>query len=192
MPTAFVTMVCSMVPIFGALYFFAIPAGNWPVVLVAQVAIVAACATALARQLTLFSAVTDEALLGNGIATPIVRVPLGEIREVLLVDTYRGSSPDLTTQLLVRDEHGRRLFRMRGNYWNRGDLQALAEALPVEAVHLPEAMSMRAFYRRFPGAAYWFEDKPVVRVAVITAIIVSTVAVASIVMAIVGVPIAGS
>ncbi len=67
--------------------------------------------------------VTDTELRGNGIFSPMVHVPLDRIRSVLLVPTYVGQAPEAVTQLLVRDARGRRLFRMRGNFWHPQDLR---------------------------------------------------------------------
>ena len=78
----------------------------------------------------------------------------------MLVPTYVGQAPEAVTQLLVRDARGRRLFRMRGNFWQPADLRAVADSLPVRAVVIDEPMPLSEFFRAYPDSAYWFEDKP--------------------------------
>ena len=77
---------------------------------------------------------------GNGIFSPTVHVPLNKVATVAIVPTYIGQAPEAVTQLLVRDVRGRRLFRMRGNFWHAADLRAVADALPVRATVVEEPM----------------------------------------------------
>ena len=60
------------------------------------------------------------------------------------VDFHRG--PD-GLAVLVRDAGGARLFRMRGNYWNDGDLDRVAEVLPVAPITVTEPIDLRDFFR---------------------------------------------
>ena len=131
--TGFVSVVLAMIPLFGVLYWFSIEHGSWLVVLVVHLIVTAACLLAIVRQLTVFSAVTETELIGRGIFSPMIRVPLDKIAAVHLVETYVGQAPESVTQLLVTDDEGKRLFRMRGNFYQDGDLKAIAAALPVQA-----------------------------------------------------------
>ncbi|CAN5200524.1 hypothetical protein BH11ACT3_BH11ACT3_13190 [soil metagenome] len=186
--SAFLSILLGMIPVFGVLYWFAIDRGTWPLVLVVHVIVVIASAASLLRQLTVHSAVTSTELVGRGIFSPLIRVSLTKIATVHLIATYSGSSPDTVTQLLVSDEEGHRLFRMRGNFWHRGDLEAIAAALPVPATVLKEPMSMDEFFRTYPGSAYWFEHRPLLRVGVFAVIVVGALAVTAWAMTVVGIP----
>ena len=162
--TAFISIVLGMLPVFGVLYWFGIEHDTWGLVLVAHVAIIVVCIAALFRQMTVFTAVSATELSGSGIFSPTERIPLERIASVTIVPTYVGQAPDPVQQVLVRDAAGNRLFRMRGNFWHPGDLKAIAEALPVAATIVREPISMREFFRLYPGSAYWFENRPAVRV----------------------------
>jgi hypothetical protein len=186
--TAVASFALVMVPVFGLLYWFAAESGRWGVVLAVHLAMLAVGAVVWVRQLRVYAIATATHLEGNGIFSPVIRVAMDEIADVRLVDTYTPTSPDLVTQLLVRDADGRRLWRMRGNYWHRADLDALVATLPVPAVHAGAPVSLREFFRSYPGAAYWFEDRLPLRIGVAGAGIAGAITTAALLMAVVGVP----
>jgi hypothetical protein len=189
MTTAFVSTVLAMIPVFGVLYWFAVQHNRWALVFGVHLAITIACLATLGRQLTVFTAVTEHELIGRGIFSPIVRVALSDIATVMIVPTYLGQSPDAVPQLLVLDASRRRLFRMRGNFWNQGDLLAVAHALPVAPTVVHEPISSREFFRAFPGSAYWFENRPAIWVGAFALAMVVVVATAAWVMTVAGMPI---
>jgi hypothetical protein len=186
--TAFVAIALAMIPIFGVLYWFSFEHGSWVVVFIVHLVLIALCVLVLVRQLTVYSAVTRTELVGRGIFSPLIRVPLRDIAQVDLVETYIGQSPDPVTQLLVRGSDGRRLFRMRGNFYKPGDLPVLADALPVKATVTSEPVSIADFFRAFPGSAYWFEHRPILWLVVFVVALVGALAIAAWVMTIVGMP----
>ncbi len=190
MRTAFVSIVLAMIPVFGVLYWFAAQHNSWKLVFVVHVVVSVAAIALLLRQLTVYTAVTATELIGRGIFSPLQHVPLGSIASVVIVPTYAGQSLDPEQQLLVRDASGKRLFRMRGNFWQPGDLVAVAEALPGELVIVQEPISIRTFFRSYPGSAYWFEDKPVLWIAVGVLAVLLAVTIAAWVMTILGMPVA--
>ena len=189
MTTAFFSIVLAMIPVFGVLYWFAAQHDSWWLVFVVHLAITIACLATLGRQLTVFTGVTGTELIGRGIFSPMLRVPLSDIASVDIVPTYIGQSPDAVPQLLVRDASGARLFRMRGTFWNTDDLKSVADALPVPTTTVHEPMSIGEFYRRYPGSAYWFQNRPALWIVVVVLAVAAAVAVATWVMTIFGVPV---
>ena len=187
--TAFVSILLAMIPVFGVLYWFSFEHDSWMLVLIVHVLTVLAAGLVLVRQLTVFSAVTETELIGRGIFSPLIRVPLSRIASVDLVETYVGQAPDSVTQLLVRDAQGRRLFRMRGSFWHDGDLERIAEALPVPADVTSDPIALPEFFRNYPGSAYWFEHRPILRVVVFVLALVAALGIAAWVMTILGMPI---
>jgi hypothetical protein len=187
--TGFVSIVLAMIPVFGVLYWYSIEHGSWPIVLVVHGIVILAAVIVLGRQLTVYSAVTATELVGRGIFSPMIRVPLSSIAAVDLVETYVGQAPESVTQLLVRDAEGRRLFRMRGNFYHPGDLATLASALPVVPTVVPEPVNLTEFFRTYPGSAYWFEHRPVLRVIVLVLALLAALALAAWVMSLLGMPV---
>jgi hypothetical protein len=187
--TALLSAALAFIPVFGVLYWFAIDHGSWQAVAIVNVVVVLIGLALVARQLTVHAEVTETELRGNGIFTPMVHVPLDRIRSVILVPTYIGQAPDAVTQLLVRDARGRRLFRMRGNFWHAEDLRAVADSLPVRTVVVDEPIALSDFFRTYPDSAYWFEDKPGLRIVLIGGLIAAALGIAVWVMTILGMPI---
>jgi hypothetical protein len=161
--TAVVTLLLVTAPLFGVLYWFSARSGLWLEVLVVHVVVTVAAVLVGLRQLTLFTEVRDGRLRGNGIFSPLEEVELSRVARVDLVDTYVGLTPAPVRQLLVRDAEGTRLFRLRGNFWHPGDLEQIAEALPAAVTAVAEPIELTEFFRRYPGSAYWFENRPAVR-----------------------------
>jgi hypothetical protein len=162
--TGVVALVAALIPVVVALVVLR---GDWlPTVLVGSIAVVA-CVVLGFRQLAVHVRVTDAELSGNGIFSPMVRVDLDDVRDVLLVPTFIGAAPEPVLQLLVRDDAGRRLFRLRGNFWDDGLLEEIAAALPVPVHAVAEPITAKSFFANYPGSEYWFENKPGLRIAAI-------------------------
>jgi hypothetical protein len=186
---AFASILLGTTPIFAVAYWFTATHGGMAVAIIAHACVIVAGLLLLWRQLRVFCAVTDDELIGNGIFTPLVRVRLTAVRRVQLIPTYLGAAPEPVLQLLVTGDDGRRLFRMRGNFWHAADLRALAAALPVPVEEVREAISAREFFAAYTGAAYWFERRRPLQVAVIAVATLGVLAAAVWIMGLLGLPV---
>lgn len=187
--TALFSILLVLLPVSAVLYWFAIPRGQLVWVVVAQAIVVVGSLGVLMRQLTVDTVVDGAEIRGRGIFSPLVRVPLARVASVDIVPVYVGQSHEPVLQLLVRDAEGRRLYRLRGEYWHRGDLERVAAALPVPTVVAKEPISLVEFYRAYPGSAYWFENRPWLTAGVVAAILAACLAIAVGVMHLLGMPI---
>jgi len=186
---AFAAIVLGTAPIIGVAFWFASTRGGLEWVVVAAAAVLVSGLLLLWRQLTVYSAITDTELIGNGIFSPMVRVKLADIRSVELVPTYLGAAPDPAYQLLVTGDGGKRLYRMRGNFYHRAELRAFAAALPVPVDTVTEPMAVQDFFRAYPGSAYWFENRRPLQVAILTVAVLVGLAAAIAIMSALGLPI---
>jgi hypothetical protein len=184
-----VSTLAIVVPVSALFFWFAIPRGQGIFVVIALVTAVVAAFVVLLRQLTVDTVLTATELRGRGIFSPMVRVPLDSIASVVIVPTYVGQAPDPILQMLVRDTAGRRLFRLRGNFWHPGDLRKVANALPVATTSVAEPMTLPEFFAAYPGSAYWFENRPWVTVALFAVVIAICVGIAVGVMQLLDMPI---
>ena len=188
--TALASIVLVMLPTFGVLYWFGAENDRILFVVVVHLALIAAAVLVLLRQLSIDTTVTDTELRGRGIFSPMIRVPLERIARVDLVPTYVGQAPEPTVQLLVRDTAGKRVYRMRGNFWASGDLERVAAALPVPAIVASEPIPLDEFFGAYPGSAYWFENRPVLVGTILLVAIALGLATAAYVMTVLGIPVA--
>ncbi|GAA2072452.1 hypothetical protein GCM10009840_01350 [Pseudolysinimonas kribbensis] len=188
--TAVLTLLLVTSPLYGALYWFAIPHGQLLPTLSGHIVIVLVGIAIGMRQLAVFAEVRGGLLRGNGIFSPLIEVEVSRIASVDLVATYVGLRPNPVQQLLVRDASGRRLFRMRGNFWPASDLVRLAAALPVPTTVTAEPIDVKDFFRRYPGSAYWFENRPAVTAVGIVLGLAAVAAVAAGAIALAGEPFA--
>ncbi|TPW73450.1 hypothetical protein [Schumannella sp. 10F1B-5-1] len=162
--TGITALVLALVPVTVALVVLR---DDWLPTVIVEVVAIATCVSLGLRQLTIHTRLTETELSGNGIFSPMVRVDLDDVHEVLVVPIFIGAAPDPVQQLLVRDENGRRLFRLRGNFWEDGLLERIAAAMPVPVQVVAEPIPAKLFFSTYPGSEYWFENKPWLRVAAI-------------------------
>lgn len=186
---AFAAILLGTTPIFAVVYWFTSTHGGMELAIIVHAVVIAIGLLLVWRQLRVFCAVTDDELIGNGIFTPLVRVKLASIRRVQLVPTYLGAAPEPVLQLLVTGDEGRRLFRMRGNFWRASDLRELAAALPMPVEETREVITMSEFFAGYPSAAYWFENRRPLQVAIAAVLLLAALAAAVWIMNLLGLPI---
>jgi hypothetical protein len=151
------TAVVLTTPLFAVLYWYTSAHGTWHWVLAAHLFVALLCALAVLRQTKIFAGVTAERLVGNGIFSRTVSVPIAGIQGVVFAKVYPRDSPETATQFVALDPTGRCRFRMRGQYWHLADLEAIAAALGVEVTQDPQPLNQHEFFEKYPGSKYWFE-----------------------------------
>ncbi|MDQ1555021.1 MAG: hypothetical protein QOI02_23 [Actinomycetota bacterium] len=190
--TAVLTFWITSVPVFGVLYWFGALQGTWRTVIVIHVVVAVVSALLYWRQLTVYSGVTPRHIEGRGIFSPLESVPLTQVDSVVMVPVYGGSTADTALQLVTLDERGRCVYRMRGQFWHTDDLRRFAKALGRGLVEEPIAINEEEFFERYPGSEYWFENSALIRwVGIIVLTLVVGLAAIGL-MALVGLPSAGS
>ncbi|NEM92150.1 hypothetical protein [Galbitalea soli] len=155
--TAVVTYVAITVPVFAVAYWYTAAVGGWEWILVLHILLALACLATLLRQTRVFAAVSGELVSGNGIFSRTQSVPRSAIARVVLARVYARDSSERTIQLVALDAGGRCLFRLRGQYWAREDLDTFAGAIGCQVVHAGAPLSQGEFFTTYPGSRYWFE-----------------------------------
>lgn len=189
--TAWASLALAAIPVFGVLYWFGAVYDALMFVVVLNVLVLLIALAMWMRQLQLLTVVTDTELYGQGAFSPMVRVPLDRIAAIHLVETYTGQSSETSTQFLAVDAEGRRLFRMRGEFWPPGTMEQVANAIPARVVRSPEPVSMSEFFATYPTAAYWFENRPWLMIGLVIVGSVASIAVAIGVAHLLDIPVAG-
>lgn len=160
------------VPLFAVLYWLSISQGSWRRVLVVHVVFMALWAFAWFRFRRVYVKVDDERITDQSFLKRTV-IPRRDVADILIAQTYRDSSADTVPQLLALDKAGRRLFRLRGYFWTRDDMLAIAKAIGVRPRIDPEPLTRREFYESYPGSAYWYEGRPWLKTAGIVVALVA-------------------
>ena len=161
--TAWIALLVGSVPVFAVLYWQAAQAhGSLLTVVHVHLVVMLAGAITYWRQKSVFTGITGGALVGNGIFSPVVRVPLSEIDRVEFVRVETKDPEEPSLQFVAIDADGRTRFRMRGHYWHLEDLRALADRLGCGGERR-DPITTEEFFATYPGSAYWFERHPVLR-----------------------------
>jgi hypothetical protein len=186
--TAWITLLVGSVPVFGVLYWQAAQtSGSVLTVAEVHVSLMIAAALTYWRQKSVFTGIADGALLGNGIFSPVVRVPLDEIHRVEFVQVETKDPDEPALQFVALDAQGRTRFRMRAAYWHLHDLHAVADRLGC-AGDRRDSLTPEEFFTAYPGSAYWFERHPVLRIALAAVGVVVAVLAATVLVAAAGMP----
>jgi hypothetical protein len=146
-------------PLFAVLYWLSFSQGNWRRVLLAQIVVLVACGVLLLRFRAGFVRVDPEFITKQSFFRRIV-VRRSDVAAILIVETYRDSSTETRPQFLAIAADLQPLLRLRGIYWTRADMLAIATAIGVSTTVEPGAMTLREFYALHPGIAYWYEGRP--------------------------------
>lgn len=154
--TAAVSFLVLTTPLFGVVYWYTAPAGAVPTIL-SNIALAILCLLLLIRQSRVFTSVTAEAITARGFFSSRTSIPLVKVARVVLAEVYVGHSPETSTQLVALNAEGECLYRLRGTYWHRSDLTAVAQAISRPLTIEEEALSTKEFFEQYPGSRYWFE-----------------------------------
>jgi hypothetical protein len=186
--TAWIAGLAGSVPVFLVLYWEAVQSGgSLALVVHTHLAVMIAGLLVYWRQKSVFTGIRNGALVGNGIFSPTVAVPLDEIHRVEFVQVESKDPDEPSLQFVALDADGRTRFRMRAQYWHLDDLRALADRLGC-AGDRKDPMTTEEFFEAYPGSAYWFEKYPALRFALGAVGVVGAVLGATALVAAAGMP----
>ncbi|HEY0259748.1 MAG TPA: hypothetical protein VGC18_07850 [Lacisediminihabitans sp.] len=144
-------------PVFAVAYWLTIGSGRWPVIVAVHVLVAVIALLLVLRYRRTLVTVSPEGIRERGFLGPSAEIANVEIGSLCLVEICRDNTPDTQPNLFVLDRQGVARMRLRGQYWSRADMEAIAEVLdrplagPSDAVTLSEMRSTR------PEWLYWFE-----------------------------------
>jgi hypothetical protein len=186
----FAILIVSLV-IFGVLGFLGIRNGSWPIAVVGELLSLAAIALGVAFAARTYIEITAEEIVERGFWGALTRHPLSAVHSVVLARVYDGDAATELPQLIVRDASGRRLLRMRGQFWSVDDARAVADALGHAVIEPADPMTLAEFLERYRGSGYWFERCPLVLTLSIVGGLIAITAVVFGVMSVLELPIGG-
>ena len=186
--TGVLSYVLISLPLFGALYFLGAPRGTWPIALLVHVITIAGAVASYNIYRRIFIGVTQTEVHERSVLGGTTVTPLKQIRSASLVSTYRSASTETTEQLVLCDEHKRRLVRMRGAFWTTSSMRAVAAATRVPLDESAEPVTAQVFFQEYPGSAYWFENRPIITGAAVVVVLGVILGLVLGLMALMGIP----
>ena len=185
---AILSILFVSIPVFGVLFFLGLHNGSWPVAVVGEIVSLALCGLGYALHRSTYIGITHTTIEERGFFGARSSVAKAEVASVVLANTYTNASPESVPQLVITDSNGDRLLRMRGVYWTADAMRSVIASIDVPAVSHRESMSMREFFTRYPSAAYWFENRPVLLTVATIGILAAVGAVVLLLVTLVGSP----
>lgn len=176
------------VTVFGVLLFLGLRNGSWPIAAAGGVLTLLLTAIGYVRYRLTFVGITTATIEERRYCGGRTSFPRSDVASIVLADVYSNSSPDSSPQLIVRNSAGRRILRMRGAFWSIEAMNSLVSSLDIEPYRPAAAMSTAEFFRRFPGTAYWFENRPALTGAAVIGVLVAAAAAALGIMWVLGLP----
>lgn len=141
----------------AALLWVTVELGWWPAVVGAAAVVGALIAAAWASYRRTAIWVSPHGLVERGFFGATRRARTAQVGSVIRLDLYRSNSLDTSPQLFVVDHDGRLLLRMRGDYWEDADLDAVAPSLGVAETRRPTPVTLAELRASEPQLLYWFE-----------------------------------
>ena len=89
----------------------------------------------------------------------------------VLADTFEVNANLTNQQLFVFGPDGRRLLRMRGEYWTPEQMAAVVVALGGRPEIVAEPMTPATMRKRYRGSVYWVEASPMGVALLITLVV---------------------
>ncbi len=169
MLSGILVLVVVPLPLFAALLILRAHSLLW-LAIVAEVICLAITVVGYLLFRATYVLVTDTHLVERGLFHAPVTTDLSHVHSVVLTQIYSTSSSETLPQLIVRDEGGKRILRMRGFCWTEETMRRAAKAIGRPLDEPSEPLTPQQFLARFTGSAYWWESRRPLAVALIVAI----------------------
>ncbi len=147
------------VVLFGVLYWLAAENGTIAPIVVAHGVFVGICAFIYVRYQRLSFIIRGDQIIERHMFRLHSTISIDDISQVVIAKTYQTQSVETVRQLLALDSDGKRLFRMRGQFWTKAAVEEIALACRARVVRLQTPMSQQEFFEEFPTARYWFQSR---------------------------------
>ena len=152
-------MLALFSPIFAVLYWLTVPEGTWLPVAVAQLGVTVVFGLGVVGFHRTGIWVDHSGITERGFFGRVDSYPAAEVGSILLLELYLGDALDTNAHLFVVGVDGRRLVRMRGQYYSHAAMDTVIEQLGAPVVRVSEPMTLRELNRARPELLYWFERR---------------------------------
>jgi hypothetical protein len=144
-------------PVFAVIYWLTIPSGPWSIILALHVTVLIAGILAVAAYFNTAIKVGPDGVTTRDYFGRVRRVRSEDVGSIVLLDLYESNTLETAPLLLVCDQAGRPLLRMRGQFWSQRSMQQVIDAFDCPVTVPPESVSLSDLRRTSPELLYWFE-----------------------------------
>ncbi|MBH0054923.1 hypothetical protein I6E60_10870 [Salinibacterium sp. SWN167] len=165
----FVAGLLFTVVVFGALYLLTIPDGPWLAVVITQVIALAAATLAAISyfRIAIWIGADSPLVTERGFLFGRLRhFDRSEATLMVRSTVYTSDGLESRAELSVMGHNGRRLLRMRGQYWALEDFEFVASQFDVPVETIPGTVSHGEIRRDYPETLYTYERYPLLVVAI--------------------------
>ena len=178
-------------PIVATLTTLGVPNGSWLIELIGGVISVVVFFTGLYLFRTTNIVISSTQITERGFFSRSTSAPISAVNSLVLAHTFRTSSSETLPQLIVRNDRNERILRMRGIFWTEQTMRDAAAAIGFPLEEPVDAVTPRQFFEKYPGSAYWFENRRGLGIAIVAVIGLSCIGVVLGLMRLLGLPVAG-
>ncbi len=178
-------------PIVATLITLGVPNGSWPIALIGGAISIVVFFTGLFLFRTTDIVISSTQITERGFFSRSTSTPISAVNSLVLAHTFRTSSSETLPQLIVRNDRNERILRMRGIFWSEQTIREAAAAIGSPLEEPVDAVTSRQFFEKYPGSAYWFENRRGLRIAIVAVIGLSCIGVVLGLMRLLGLPVAG-
>ncbi|QTX03880.1 hypothetical protein [Agromyces archimandritae] len=151
------TIAALGVPVLVTLLWVTAELGAWPTIVAAGVVVILLLAAAWWSYRRTAIRIGPNGLSERGFFGLTHRAEIGEIDEIIRLELYRAHSLDTSPQLFIVGRNGRRLLRMRGDFWEDEDLDTVSPLLGIRESRRPTPVTLAELRSSDPKLLYWFE-----------------------------------
>ena len=178
-------------PIVATLITLGVPGGSWPIALICGAISIVVFFTGLYLFHTTEIVISSTRITERGFFSRSTSTPISAVNSLVLAHTFRTSSSETLPQLIVRNDRNERILRMRGIFWTEQTIREAAAAIGSPLEEPVDAVTSRQFFEKYPGSAYWFENRRGLGIAIVAVIGLSCIGVVLGLMRLLGLPVAG-
>lgn len=155
------------IPLVATLVLLGIPDGSWPIAVIGGAISVVLFFIGLYLFKTTYLVISTTQFTERGFFSRAVTTPSSAVSSMVIAHTFGTSTSDILPQLIVRNDRGERILRMRGTFWTEETMRQAAAAIGTPLEEPVEVLTSRQFFERYTGSAYWFEDRRGLAVALV-------------------------
>lgn len=176
------------IPIVATLVMLGLPSGSWRISVIAEVMALVLFLVGFFLFRATYVVIAPTHFTERGFFGRPVITPISEVRSMVIAHTFSSSSSETLPQLIVRNERGERILRMRGIFWSEESMREAAAAIGTPLEEPADPISPKQFFEQYAGSAYWFENRRGLGITIVVLIGLTCVGIVLGLMGLLGLP----